>query len=241
MFIEYENTILLDDLHDFVRIKRSIKQNSESNIIHENSITNSVSSNQPNNVCTTKGCIQAASQIFDSIDETVDPCDDFYNFACGKFVKNTFIPDEKVTIDQFSIVRDKVEEQIRHIINEEIKPNELKPFVLVKKLNKACMNTELIEKLGTKPLSELLSQFGGWPVLAGDQWNESNWDWLDTLKRFRKIGLDTDIIFSFTVTENLKNSSIRSIDVSHLCISLFYGDLINIFSTSISLIKLIPI
>lgn len=203
-----------DDFEEVVRPKRSINQNGAPNAIRQQNKTPNIST-ELNDICMTKGCIRTASEIFNSIDETVDPCDNFYDFACGSFVKNTFIPDDKVTVDQFSIVRDKLEEQIRYIINDEIKPSEIKPFVLVKKLNKACMNTALIESRGTAPLLELLSQFGGWPVISGDKWDETNWNWLDVLKKFRRTGLNTNIIFSFTITENLENSSIRSIDVSY--------------------------
>lgn len=90
------------------------------------------------------------------------------------------------------------------------------------------MNTELIEKRGTAPLLELLNQFGGWPVLLGDKWIEKKWDWLDVLKRFRQTGLNINILFSFIVTENLRNSSIRSIDVRCL-VNVYREFKLNIF------------
>lgn len=37
------------------------------------------------NVCKTKECAAAAKFILDRMNATVDPCDDFYEFACGKF------------------------------------------------------------------------------------------------------------------------------------------------------------
>lgn len=174
-------------------------------------------SETPNeNLCVTHGCIKAAASVLDSIDDSVDPCDNFFEFACGAYIKNTFIPDDRVTIDSFSVVRDKVQDQLRVIINEEEQPNESKPFLLAKRLNKACLNKTIIEDRGIKPLADILESYGGWPVVKGDLWTGENFNWLDMIKRFRQAGLDTSIIFSFSVTTNLKNSTSRVLDVSCL-------------------------
>lgn len=36
--------------------------------------------------------IFVASTLLESIDETIDPCENFYQFACGMQIKNTKIP-----------------------------------------------------------------------------------------------------------------------------------------------------
>lgn len=164
-------------------------------------------------LCVTHGCIKAAARVLDSLDTSIDPCDNFYEFACGKYLKETFIPDDRVTVDGFSEVRDKVQEQLRVIINEEEQPNESKPFLLAKRLNKACLNKTIIEQRGIKPLADMLESYGGWPVVKGDLWSADTFDWIDMIKKFRQSGLDTNIIFTFSVTTNLKNSTSRIIDV----------------------------
>jgi len=35
-----------------------------------------------------------ADYIIDSIDRTVDPCEDFYQFTCGTWLKTSRIPDD---------------------------------------------------------------------------------------------------------------------------------------------------
>ncbi|KAH6926216.1 hypothetical protein HPB50_015854 [Hyalomma asiaticum] len=37
----------------------------------------------PTRVCVTRGCVQLANRLAASIDAAVNPCDDFYRFACG--------------------------------------------------------------------------------------------------------------------------------------------------------------
>ena len=40
-------------------------------------------------------CVEAAAEVLAKVDLTVDPCEDFYQFACGNYIKNSVIPDDK--------------------------------------------------------------------------------------------------------------------------------------------------
>lgn len=100
------------------------------------------------NICMTKGCVKASALILDLIDENVDPCENFYEFACGKFLKNTFIPDDKIAVMSFVQVQDKVLGQLRSVLNERSLPNESKPFTLAKTFNAACMDEQTLEAKG---------------------------------------------------------------------------------------------
>lgn len=165
-------------------------------------------------LCETPGCVKAASNMINYIDESVDPCDNFYEFSCGSYIKNTAIPEDKVTVDSFSDVRDLVQEQLRTIINEPVRADESKPFRLAKNFNFACLNKTIIEERGIKPLADILEAFGGWPVVKGDAWSDILFDWVEVLKKFRIMGLDTYIVFAFSVQTDLKNSTTRVLDVS---------------------------
>lgn len=175
----------------------------------QNEVTNT------KNICLTPGCVHAASKLLESMDQTIEPCDDFYNFACGNFIKNTIIPDEKVSVNTFSLIGDKLQEQLRTLIVEAPLPGESKPFTLAKDLYKACMNKTLIEERGVKPLIDISDKLGGWPVVKGDRWDDtSSWNWIQSVADFRKVGFSMDYIFDFSVGIDLKNSLARTIDVS---------------------------
>lgn len=91
-------------------------------------------------ICFEPGCIHTASKFLENMNPKVEPCDDFFEFACGNFLKNTNIPDDKTSVTMFSVINDQLQEQLRTMIEEPIMDNEPKPFVLAKKLYKACMN-----------------------------------------------------------------------------------------------------
>ncbi|CAF4231537.1 unnamed protein product [Rotaria sordida] len=41
-----------------------------------------------NDLCWSPYCIKAANHLINSIDQSADPCDNFYQFACGTWLKN---------------------------------------------------------------------------------------------------------------------------------------------------------
>ncbi|CAG7834623.1 unnamed protein product [Allacma fusca] len=165
-------------------------------------------------VCQTPGCVLTAADLIKTMDLGVDPCDNFYQFACGGFIKSTIIPDDKTQMTTFGILNDKLEEQVRILVEEPIQPDEPKPFTLVRNLYQSCMNKSLLAKKGLDPIKEKLKKLGGWPVLEGSQWDPSGFTWKDSVYRFRKHGYSVDYFIDFSVTTDVKNSTYRVIDVA---------------------------
>jgi neprilysin len=166
-----------------------------------------------NDLCLTPGCIHTASKVLSSLDPTVQPCDDFYHFACGKFIKDTRIPDDKVAVNTFTIIGDKLQDQLRAIVSEPADESEAVPFRLAKELFAACMNKSLIEEQGIGTMLKVHKSLGDWPVLKGDDWDEQSWSWVQSVRSFRKIGYGTDNFFAFSTGTDLKNSTRRIINV----------------------------
>ena len=60
-----------------------------------------------NQMCLSKECIAASHKLFQYADFSVNPCDDFYQFSCGNYIKETTIPDDKGMMSaSFSPLRD---------------------------------------------------------------------------------------------------------------------------------------
>lgn len=64
-----------------------------------------------------------------------------------------------------------------------------------------------------QPLKEILDGFGGWPVVVGDEWDDSEFVWYEMIYNFRKVGYSIDYFVDFSIVADLKNSTWRTIDV----------------------------
>nr|CAD7261573.1 unnamed protein product [Timema shepardi] len=146
-------------------------------------------------------CIPLASAVLSSMDLNVDPCDNFYDFACGQFIKKTTIPDEKSSVNRFTLISDELQMQLRQIVDEPVKDDDLQPFRLAKDLFRSCINKSRIEDRGLGPFRELLKELGGWPVLEGDAWNEADFTWLNAVYKFRKAGYSVDYFMDFSLDQ----------------------------------------
>lgn len=171
-------------------------------------------------VCNTSGCVLAAAEILKNMDKSVDPCEDFYSFACGGFETRNVIPDDQSSVTTFSLISDEVTEQLRSLIERPIKETDAEPFKLVKKLYQSCLNKTRAEEAGLAPLKEVLDQFGGWPVVVGDSWDDSTFVWTDMIYKFRLAGYSIDYFVDFSVTTDLKNSTSRTIDLDQATLGL---------------------
>lgn len=73
-------------------------------------------------VCTSPQCVRAAMHILDHVDPNVDPCDDFYKFACGTFLKNSFLRKKSSPL---AIMNDMTNNRIKEILTETINEEKL--------------------------------------------------------------------------------------------------------------------
>lgn len=70
--------------------------------------------------------------ILEKINQTVEPCDDFYQFVCGKFLQETEIPDEDVSVTTFNAIYDKVQMQLRFVLNQPATADDIRPVAIAK-------------------------------------------------------------------------------------------------------------
>merc|ERR1712110_1251322 len=171
-------------------------------------------------VCLTKGCVKAAADLINSMDETVDPCSDFYNFACGNFIKETVIPDHQTSTGSFSLVRDKLNRRLRKLFEGKPAGKEPQAYQNVRNYFHACMDTKGIEETSVEHLKALLGDIGGWPVLMGDNWRGENFKWHELSMKASDKGFSSDRMISIGISTDDKNSTKRILEVDQPSLGL---------------------
>uniref|UniRef100_A0A8K9V295 Endothelin-converting enzyme 1 n=1 Tax=Oncorhynchus mykiss TaxID=8022 RepID=A0A8K9V295_ONCMY len=123
-------------------------------------------------MCLTEPCITVASAVMGALDHSVDPCHDFYNFACGGWVRNNPLPEGKSRWGPFSNLWERNMAVMKHLLENTTMKGLSKAEKKAQRYYKACMNETKIEELGAQPLQELINQTGGW-ALTGS-WDKNN-------------------------------------------------------------------
>lgn len=119
-----------------------------------------------------------AKVIKDSLDETVDPCQDFYQFTCGNWANNNEIPEGETSWDLWHMVQKKITDSVLDIITSETKPDDILAVKLTKKWYNVCIDTDKIEEAGLEPLLNTMARIGGWPLIMDpDEWDDRMYPW----------------------------------------------------------------
>ncbi|XP_072428191.1 neprilysin-like [Chiloscyllium punctatum] len=168
--------------------------------------------------CTTPSCVSAAARIVANMDQTADPCKNFYQYACGGWLKKHVIPETSSRYSTFDILRDELEVILKDVLE---KPDNGDPEAIkkAKTLYKSCTNQTAIESKGGTPLISMITGVLDWPV-AVDNWDENyskNWT-LETVLSTLTARFGKRVIIDFFVGTDDKNSNVYiiHIDQPHL-------------------------
>lgn len=133
--------------------------------------------------CKTPACIKLKKYVKDSMNISVDPCDNFYQYACGGWIKRNPIPTTSSSFSTFSKLNQKVEAILHKIL---LSPKKMKGLLQsAKKFYDSCMNQKQIDARGKEPMMKLIDELGSWG-LANQGWDKKNWNLTDILLKIHK-------------------------------------------------------
>ena len=134
-----------------------------------------------------------------NLDRTVSPCDDFYKFANGGWMKNNPIPPSRSTWATYSKLMDENEDHLRGILEDAAKDKSAKPGSNWQKIGDfyaSCMDEDAIEAAGVKPLDPIFAEIAAVKDLPGLE---------AEIARLQRVGVDA--VFSFGSLQDLKDST----------------------------------
>ncbi|XP_065496465.1 neprilysin isoform X3 [Caloenas nicobarica] len=122
-------------------------------------------------VCKTSDCIKSAARMLENMDTSAEPCNDFYQYACGGWLKRNVIPETSSRYSNFDILRDELEVVLKDVLDTP-SSNDITAVQKAKTLYRSCVNETTIDSRGGKPLISLLPDISDWPV-ATTNWESS--------------------------------------------------------------------
>ncbi|CAJ0933286.1 unnamed protein product, partial [Mesorhabditis belari] len=181
--------------------------------------------------CTSKGCVRAATNLLNAMNQSADPCSNFFEFACGSWNHLHPIPDDMASYGTFAFAREQVRLQLRVLLeSNEISPS--KSINMARTAYRICMNTHQLDQLHSSLLLTAVDELGGWPMLSGKEarsdfdlkeGNEKSHEFLTELLASSRKHYGTDIFFQIYVYADAKNTSRNTIFVDQGSLSLGRG------------------
>lgn len=147
------------------------------------------------------------------INPAKSPCTNFFDFACGKFVKSTIVHDRYGEQGFSTALRQKSEEKIRKLLASPIKADEIRPFKLVKETYRMCINHDQLDKDDKAPLLDLIEDLGSWNLLSKGL-NIPPRTWQEMYEKILARGFISDMFMSVYLATNPKNTSYYSIKIT---------------------------
>ncbi|KAM8731774.1 phosphate-regulating neutral endopeptidase PHEX [Acanthopagrus schlegelii] len=175
--------------------------------------------------CLSPECIEAAGSILSKMDQSVNPCDDFYTYSCGGWLTENPIPEDSSSYGIYPWLRQHVDIKLKELLEAPLDPKELEAVTKAKILYRSCMNETVLEQVDAKPMLKTLKQSEfRWPVvgegLGGDyQWSVEHWSLLKTLAEMRNQH-SKSVLIRLYVSPDDKNSSHYIIKLDQASLSL---------------------
>ncbi|GLV35324.1 Neprilysin 5 [Carabus blaptoides fortunei] len=164
-------------------------------------------------ICESEKCIRSAANLRLAMNTSVNPCDDFYQYTCGRWTAEH--PDHGwfVQNSAFAILEEKIAFATLKFFQSNASAKEPEPVKQSRNMYKACMDQDAMDKIGYTPVFKYLSMVGlpAFPTfmnLSDDPVDIAtyNFDWLKTEVALAKI-LNLQVFIGFDVVINVFNTS----------------------------------
>ncbi|GIY47046.1 membrane metallo-endopeptidase-like 1 [Caerostris darwini] len=164
-------------------------------------------------ICYSKECVVAANFILENMDTTADPCEDFYTFSCGKWMRQFSKEDNYSVVDGMTTT-------LQLTLKDVLEKSKGTPGSTEEKLKimfDSCMDERASEWNSKSEARKFLEKFGirNWPNLPNDfQFNVSLDETLSIMAAFNEFAFVTFKPTYDEPQESLADNNFRKLTIS---------------------------
>ncbi|BFZ14430.1 hypothetical protein BsWGS_17469 [Bradybaena similaris] len=114
-------------------------------------------------ICLTEECVTTASDLLESLDTSIDPCQDFYQFSCGGWMKRQLLPPHRVSMMTL-YNQDEHLAAARNLVAEQPQASDLEAVKKAKTLYASCINHTSGVRDYKSIVNVVREKFGQWPL-----------------------------------------------------------------------------
>ena len=178
-------------------------------------INNGTTAQPPTNVCKTANCYSTSSEVLASLNTSVNPCEDFHQYACGGWLAKNDLPDDRSTYNTFTVVSVKNEKVMRKFFTAGYTSQSGQGEQKAIKYFHSCFSDKYTESNSQKDLTEMIKGLGGWSAVPSIMPVDLiTWEYNKVLANIMTL-YDINPLFNVWIGSDLKNSTRTIIQVSY--------------------------
>ena len=166
--------------------------------------------------CSSDACLEVAAALKQDMNESVDPCENFFQYSCGGWIKNNPIPSSTNAFSNFGKLAQQNNEKLLLLLLED--DDEYPNGHAVRKTKdyfKSCMAEDENDNTAADELKRLITRYGSWPLGDPATWKESTWSLTEVLVELQRDFSASGTLFEININPNPFKSSQYILQVSH--------------------------
>ena len=163
--------------------------------------------------CSSDACLEVAAALKQNMNESVDPCKNFFQYSCGGWIKNNPIPPSSTLLVTFTKLAQQHNEKLLLLLLEDDEYPNGHAVRKTKDYFKSCMAEDENDNTAADELKRLITRYGSWP-LGNPTWNESTWNLTEVLVELQRDFSSSTPLFEIGIEANPFKSSQYILKVS---------------------------